>query len=62
MNMDNKLRAYLIRGFALRLVGPCNDYQIMLCAAAGKVIIKMNGTLEDLSEEDSKKLYDWIQY
>jgi len=50
----------MIRGFAQRLVGPCNDYQIMLVAASKKIIVKMTGVLEDLSEDDSIKLYDWL--
>jgi len=60
MTLDNQFRASMIRGFAQRLVGPCNDYQIMLVAASKKIIVKMTGVLEDLSEDDSIKLYDWL--
>ena len=62
MNLDSQFRASMIRGFAQRLVGPCNDYQIMLVAASKKIIVRMTGVLEDLSEDDSINLYEWMSH
>ena len=60
-SLNKKLMAIAIRLSAERQVGDCDDYKIMLCAAAVHQIEKMQPTLEELSAADLASLYEWIK-
>lgn len=60
MSLACTLRVIAIREYAKSMVGPCSDYQIMMCAAAAKQIVSMKADLSDLSDSDLDALYNWM--
>jgi len=62
-SLEKKLIIVAIRAAAKDLagdLGQCNDFQIIFCASAKKLITSMCATLEDASDEDLRSLYKWM--